>query len=397
MDEEPPKDHHRLKVGLAIAGVLGASAVIVIKLSNERERDADERGMQALAARARPDAAAEPPAARTYPHPVEFELEVGNTVHDVIEGELIALDHAALKLEPLAEWVANGKGFHVVHAPSISIALDDQAMIASAPGGTTKIYVLDPAMTDADARALLTGGLASTGQTGAATPAKRAIAGKPRSGEHLATKLGLEIETFVVPLDKLRLGVIVFHDPDANLEQLEAMLASLRVGTAPARPLFQISLGPTSEETPLLLDTATELAPNLSVTLRRRAHTLRTLGGMTFEYPRAFAVNVTEEAPLTVVTLQNERVSLQLVRMPIMLGTGELAKTITGQQLGKVERTFGGRSLVGGKVKLAVGELIAEVYAVDAGGPRITVNLTYRKDSERAAIAMATPVIASVR
>ncbi|MEJ7599063.1 MAG: hypothetical protein WKG01_14235, partial [Kofleriaceae bacterium] len=352
---------------------------------------------RAMQARAQPDAAAEPaPPSRTYPHPVEFEIEVNNQVHDVIEGELISLDHGSLKLEPVAEWVAYGKGFHVVHAPSISVALDDQAMIASAQAATAKIYVLDPAATDADARVLLTSGFVGTGQTGAARPVKRVIAGKPRTGEHLETKFGLEIETFVVPVAALKLGVIVFHEEDANLEQLDEMLASLRASTPPPRAMFQASLGPTTEEVPLVLDTATELSPNLSVTLRRRKYSLRTLGGLTFEYPRTLAVNVTDKPPLTVVTLQNERMSVQLVPMPAPIPIAQLAKTIAGRQLGEVKRTFGGRPLVGTKVQMEL-ELTAEVYALELGGRQISVTLTYRKSDEPAAIDAATPIISSVR
>ena len=401
---ERGRREHRTRVGVGIAAVLGAIVLLVVRFGIRRDRDDTYAPQPAYVA---PPTV--PAAALLAAHdPIEFQLVVGSDRFDIIPDQRLDLPGGAnLVLEQNPTWVTAGAGYHFKHRSSVSISPSPDMVIASTDGTVVKLQAMDAKATDAESKKLLSSSIVDTGQTvGAPTPIQRTIAGKPRDGLLHATTTPMTVEVYLVPVGKMKLGVLLYRqEPHADLAKIESLLASVAEGPGEPLPEFTTTINTTPVQ--LFLDKPTQLAltPPVTATLTRRPTVLRTMtgngGSLTFEHARGIAVSRMPNDQMLAVTIQTDRAAIQLFDLGMRFTVDELKNALLGQMaatdLGEVSHTHGSETIRGRKLRLANLPVEHELYVFDRGGKTIGASIQYVAADEKLVMDVALPILASVK
>jgi hypothetical protein len=396
----------RWQVIVGIGGALCAVALLVMRYGNWRDHEA--------AIRTPMPAYVEPsiPGPRTdfsvAKEPIEFQLVVGDKRLDVLPGQRIALPgDSSIVLEQTPMWLTAGSGYHFQHRSSVSISPNAEMVIASVDGVVAKLQVMDPKLSDADSKKILSASIVDTGQTiGAPAPVKRTIAGKPRDGVSHDTTTQMKVEVFLVPVGNQKLGILIYRqDPTADTSRIDGLLESVSDGPGVPLPEFTTKIGTDAVNLFLGKPQALALTPPATVTLERRPTVLRTMtgngGSLTFEYPRGIAVSRMPNDQMLAVTIQTDRAAIQLFDLGMRLSVDELKNSLIGQMaakdLGDVTRTHAGTTMRGKKLRMANLPVDYELYIFERGGKTIGASIQYVPADEQHVVDVALPIFASVR
>ena len=398
-DYQQTRKDYRWRVGVGIASALLAIAFLVFKYGMRRDRDYDYSTPQPVYI------PAATPAAVVAREPIEFELVVGKDTHEVGD-KPIELTGGAVTFEQNPTQLTAGDGYHFIHRNTVSISPSAAMVIASVDGNVLKLQTMDAKLSDKENRETLSFALTSTGQTvGKPLPTTRKIAGQEREGVLHKTTTPMQVEAYLVPVGKTKVGVLFYRqDPRADASKLDALLDSLAEGTGDPMPEFTARVG--STQTPIFIDKPVELplSPAVSVTLRRRAMVLRTMtgngGALTFEHPRGMTVSKMPNDQMLAVSLQNERAAIQLFDLQMRFTVDELKRALLGQMdatdLGETTHTLNGQTVKGRKLRLANLPVEHELYVFDRGGKTIGASIQYVASDEKLAIDAAMPILLSV-
>jgi hypothetical protein len=392
--QQTKRAYHR-NVAFMIIGVLCTVGLLVVRFALRREPSYPTPVHIPPPA---PTAAALPIAR----DPIEFELTVGSDKYDVVPDKIVDVKGTLLTFEQNPTWLASGDGFHFKHRSTVSVLSTPEMVIASIDGALAKFQVLDPKLSDAAAKKLLSDTLTSTGLTVDTTKSTRTIAGKSREGVRHKTSTQMEIEAYLVRLGKTSLGIYFYiQDAHADLANVNALLADLAEGPGQQLPEFTAKLDATS--TPIFIDKPATVGP-VMFTLRHRPTILRTMigngGSLTFEQPRGLTVSRMPNNLMLVVSLQSDRGAIQLFDLGMKFTVDELKSSMMGEvavtDLGEVTRGTGANAIRGRKLRLANLPVQHELYVVERGGKTIGAGIQYVPSDEEAAIAIALPVLMSV-
>ena len=399
-DYQQTRKDYRWRVGVGIASVLLAVAFLVFKYGMRRDRDYDYSAPQPVYI---PTAT---PAAVVAREPIEFELVAGKDTHDVGDRP-IELTGGAVTFEQNPTQLTAGDGYHFKHRNTVSVSPSEAMVIASVDGNVLKLQAMDAKLSDKENTETLSYALTSTGQTvGKPIPITRKIAGQERAGVLHKTTTAMQVEAFLVPVGKTKLGVLFYRqDPSADASKLDALLDSIAEG--PGEPMPELTARIGSAQTPVFLDKPVELplSPPLTVTVRRRAMVLRTMtgngGALTFEHPRGMTVSKLPNDQMLAVTLQNERAAIQLFDLQMRFTVDELKRSLLGAidatDVGEASHTLNGQTVTGRKLRLANMPVEHELFVFERGGKTIGASIQYVATDEKQAIDAAMPILLSVK
>lgn len=399
-DYQQTRKDYRWRVGVGIAAALMAVAFLVFKYG--MRRDYDDGGV------ARPVyiPPVSTPTVAVAREPIEFELVVGKDSYDV-SGKPIELGAGSITLEQNPTQLTAGDGYHFKHRNTVSVSPSEAMVIASVDGNILKLQTMDAKVSDAENQETLSFALTGTGQTvGTPSPITRKIAGKDREGLIHKTTTPMQVEVYLVPVGKTKLGVLFYRqDPSADASKIDALLDSITEGAGEPMPEFTAHVGSTA--TPVFLDKPVQLplTPPVGAMLRRRAMVLRTMvgngGSLTFEHPRGMTVSKMPNEQMLAITLQTDRAAIQLFDLQMRFTVDELKTALLGAMdatdLGEATHTLNGQTVKGRKLRLASLPVEHELYVFDRGGKTIGASIQYVASDESLAIEAAMPILLSVK
>lgn len=402
-DYQQTQRDYRRRVIVGIVTALGVVALLVVRYGLRRDRD-DSYPTPVYTP---PPITTRNPDLAVAREPIEFQLVVGSDTYDVVPDRAIELAGGAgrIELEQNPTWLTAGDGYHFKHRSAVSVSPTPGLVIASIDGVAVKLQTMDAKLPDKENRATLSLAITGTGMAvGQPTAVTRTIAGKPRDGLRHDTSTAMQVEVFLVPVGKLKLGVLLYRqDPTADLSRIDALLESIAEGPGEPLPHFTATVGTT--KTQVLLDAPTELAPSVTATLRRRPTVLRSMvgngGSLTFEHARGMTVSRMPNNQMLAVTLQTDRASIQLFDLQMRFTVDELQTALIGQMaatdLGEVSHTHAGQTVRGRRLRLAQLPVEHELYVFERGGKTIGASIQYVAADEQLAIEQAMPILLSVR
>jgi hypothetical protein len=398
---------HRWKVVGATVAVLGLVAMFVIRWAKDRQIEEDRKTFDRLEYQLRHPPAPSPvmpealPPAPAEP-PVRFELAVGREVSELALGALINAGGTEVVARPLAEATFVGGGLTFRHPAEVSVSLQaDRSVVAAIDGAALVIAPLEAGSSE------IAPGFPGTGaDSGPPEPVKRSIAGGEKTGLLHRRSSGAEIETFAVDLGKHRLAIALYRDGAARaIEPLDPIFASLAPAGGGARAAtFDVWVGD-KQMRAVALDAQVPLGGGRRAVVRRRPTIRRAIGALAFEHPWPLAVSpVTSDAVSSVVVLRGRAVAIRLVLLPMAMGVGAARSSLLGQAEARIEKdlveaTFGDDEVRGNRFTLPAegADARAELFVLRRGGKHIGVAVFYREAEQGDALALAEPVLASVR
>ena len=398
-DYQQTRKEYRWRVGAAIAAVLVGVGLLVARYAARRDRQRDyDYATQPVYV---PPSVPAPVVARA---PIEFELVLGADRYDVVPDQVVEVKGGPkLTFEYNPTQLTRGDGYHFTHRNTVSVSPTEQMVIASVDGNVLKLQTMDAKASDADNKATLSEAITMTGQArGKPVPVTRKIAGEDREGMLHHTTTAMDVEVFLVPVGKTKLGVLLYRqDPSADLSKIAALMESIAEGPGEAMPEFTLRTGAT---TPIFLDKPFD-AGGTQATLRRRATVLRTMtgngGSLTFEHPRGMTVSKMPNDQMLAVALQTDRAAIQLFDLQMRFTLEELKSALLGamdaQDLGPVTHSLGGQTVSGRKLRLAQMPVEHELFVFERGGKTIGASIQYLATDEKAAIDTALPILLSVK
>jgi hypothetical protein len=400
---------HRWKVVGATVAVLGLVTTFAIRWAKDRQIEADQKTVERMEYQLRhppapsPVMAEGPPPAPPEP-PVRFELAVGREVTELATlGALIDAGGTEVVVRPLAEATFVGGGLSFRHPAEVSVSLQaDRSVVAAIDGAA---LVLAPLARD---ESEVAPGFPGTGaDSGPPEPVKRPMAGADRDGLRHRRSSGVVIETFAVELFKGRVGVILYRDGETRpIAPLDEILRTLAVAGDERAAAFDLAVGDKMVRA-VALGAPVSLAGKRSarVVVRQRPTVRRAIGALAFEHPWPLAVSpVASDAVTSVVVLRGRAVAIRLVVLPMAMGVGAARSSLIGQAEAReeeaaVEATFGADEVRGKRYALtAEGQgARAELFVLRRGGKHIGAAVFYGEAEQGDALALAEPVLASVR
>ena len=401
---------HRWKVVGATVAVLGLVTMFVIRWAKDQQIEEDRKSFERLEYELRhppapsPVMPEDPPPVPAEP-PVRFELAVGGQVTELATlGAQIDASGTEVVARPLAEATFVGGGLTFRHPAEVSVSLEaDRSVVAAIDGAALVIAPLERSESE------VAPGFPGTGaDSGPPEPVKRSMAGGEQAGLLHRRSSGAVIETFAVDLGKRRLAIIIYRDGAARaIELFDPILASLAVAAGGARAAaFDLAVGDKLVRA-VALDAPVPLGRGRSgrVVVRRRPTIRRAIGALGFEHPWPLAVSpVASDALSSVVVLRGRAVAIRLVLLPMAMGVGAARSSLLGQAEARkeddpVEATFGGDEVRGNRFALPAegDDARAELFVLRRGGKHIGAAVFYREAEQGDALALADPVLTSVR
>jgi hypothetical protein len=397
-DYQQTRKEHRRRVGVGIAVALLSVAFLVFKYGMRRDRDYDYGGVP-QPVYIPPVSAPALPVAR---EPIEFELVVGKDTYDVSD-KPIELSAGSITLEQNPTQLTAGDGYHFKHRNTVSVSPSESMVIASVDGNVLKLQTMDAKVSDAENKKTLSFALTGTGQTvGTPSPITRKIAGADRAGVLHKTTTPMQVEVYLVPVGKTKLGILLYRQEPRR--PLESTRSSTRSPRAPAsRCPGAARVGHRHAGLPRQARAAASRRRSARCCAAARwcCAMVGNGGSLTFEHPRGMTVSKMPNDQMLAITLQTDRAAIQLFDLQMRFTVDELKTALLGAMdatdLGEATHTLNGQTVKGRKLRLASMPVEHELYVFDRGGKTIGASIQYVASDEKLAVEAAMPILLSVK